>query len=78
MIKLDSVSEQKEQGLKPCPFCELLNTVKRKNKEQNISSKYGAALAEETHYNSDYVAGILYRSCELNLCPVCGKKLKEG
>ena len=21
MIKLDSVSEKKEQGLKPCPFC---------------------------------------------------------
>ena len=21
MIKLDSVSEQTEQGLKPCPFC---------------------------------------------------------
>ena len=31
MIKLDSVSEQKEQGLKPCPFCggeaALINTM---------------------------------------------------
>ena len=31
MIKLDSVSEQTEQGLKPCPFCGgeavLINTM---------------------------------------------------
>ena len=64
MIKLDSVSEQTEQGLKPCPFCggEAIFLIKT----------YSA-----TGFNRGWELGVSCRNCKVTT-PESNYRLEVG
>lgn len=65
------------EKLKPCPFCETLNLIKKYENEE-IKNVYSACLVCDSYYKRNYHGRVSYIPEKLNYCPTCGVKLDGG